>query len=641
MEDLLKDNFALYLKYSIGDSIIAVEFIKKFYETIANDPQLKIEKQITTSSQIGVELIRNEIGRENYKQFLGYEKFSGYEVPARMAFNFNSKKTKGWSVLGLPPHILDGERALHGGRNETFIYGYYPDKCLYDYDLASAYGTALLMISDVDWKVYKQVWDISEINARSIGFARVKFKFFDWVKYPTFPVRTAYGLLFPLEGDTYITWTELYTAVKNEMLESYEILESRLYKRKDKETIPLIVSRQIMKRKEYGKDEIENFIYKLSVNSIYGKFAESSYNNDSINIKKSFEADKIVKRYTQNGSLYNPMLAAFVTGYIRALAGEYLLYFQNNGVEVTSVTTDGFLINRRLTDDEMKSVGYLSRLTSWIRDYWVNDNNVLELKHYGESAFSFRARGYMTMKKFSEDINKTGKDDPRLVARGGLQIKDKDLDNIIRILFEKFLNAKPDNTYNQKRSSNLEDYLDGIESYTMICQEVSENMDFDHKRNPIDIKPSLIDYKGQTYEKIVFNTIPWNTVDEFLTVRDRYKKYLQNRSNNNKLQSIADYEDFSKYLNREGKEEIEILTKIVYCLLLIGVKRKDIPKILEVSKDFVSKRIKSKRFQNIRLGRQKITPISDYILQFHRDLVDKNIAKLDKAFGDQILKLIA
>lgn len=91
----------------------------------------------------------------------------------------------------------------HGGRNEQMWFGPSFTDQWADYDLASAYPTAMAMIGAPDWRAACVTTNLADFSSNSLGFALVKFKFPETVRYPTLPVRSQNGIIFPLEGKSY------------------------------------------------------------------------------------------------------------------------------------------------------------------------------------------------------------------------------------------------------------------------------------------------------------------------------------------------------------------------------------------------------------------------------------------------------
>lgn len=113
--------------------------------------------------------------------------------------------------------------SYHGGRNESYLYGLI-EKRLFDYDLPGAYPTAMSLLDYPSWKDREVVASMdldsflgkySHRLIRSYTALKVKFKFFEKVRYPCLPVRVdKTSIIFPLEGESFCTGLELLLAIR-------------------------------------------------------------------------------------------------------------------------------------------------------------------------------------------------------------------------------------------------------------------------------------------------------------------------------------------------------------------------------------------------------------------------------------------
>ena len=240
----------------------------------------------------------------------------------------------------------------------------------------------------------------------------------------------------------------------------------------------------ILRRNKTEPDSIKNMIYKLAANSFYGKTVQGLDPKRVINLPRSLEIASVSRDVMKESSVFNPFIAGYITGFVRGLVAEYLLHFQRQGIAVVNVTTDGFMIDSRLNDAELKGVGILSGLLSDVRKYYLGDDIILELKHQGKGVLAIKTRLYMITEKLENQSK-----DERLVAKGGIQIpKGLRNDAVIARLFKYYLDAFPNMTQPQKSLSNVSDYFyQDIEDLIEIEREVSVNMDYDFKRMPCNL----------------------------------------------------------------------------------------------------------------------------------------------------------
>src|SRR5262249_42854879 len=108
-------------------------------------------------------------------------------------------------------HHLPAQLAFYGGRNETFWYGPTPMADFREYDLTSAYATALSSLQILDYSAARHTQDPDDYDLDLVGFASIKFRFPEGTRYPSLPVMAddQRGLVYPLSGVTFATSPEI------------------------------------------------------------------------------------------------------------------------------------------------------------------------------------------------------------------------------------------------------------------------------------------------------------------------------------------------------------------------------------------------------------------------------------------------
>ena len=186
-----------------------------------------------------------------------------------------------------------------------------------------------------------------------MGFAWVDFEFPPCIRYPCLPVRTElHGLQFPLRGMSYCTSPEISLAlrvgakIKIRRGVIYPWLESdqRIFEPHVRET-----RRQ---RKFYAKGSLPEQYSKLVANSLYGKTGQG------LKEKTVFDTGRMSSMKVPESALSNAPMAAFVTGFIRAVMGEIMLGIPPHRT-VLSCTTDGILTDA--SEDELDLSGELAQ----------------------------------------------------------------------------------------------------------------------------------------------------------------------------------------------------------------------------------------------------------------------------------------
>ena len=118
--------------------------------------------------------------------------------------------------------------------------------------------------------------------------------------------------------------------------------------------------------KETG-DILGDKIMKLTGNSGYGKTAQGNREYQSIDLQNSTPS-AIKRTKVPPSKISNPAIASYITGWVRAVMAEYLIFCQQRNLLVCAMTTDGFtLIDCALPADAMGGVGMLGYQ---IRDHY-------------------------------------------------------------------------------------------------------------------------------------------------------------------------------------------------------------------------------------------------------------------------------
>ncbi|KAG0632605.1 hypothetical protein HOY80DRAFT_1069399 [Tuber brumale] len=235
---------------------------------------------------------------------------------------------------------------------------------------------------------------------------RVKFNLPDLIKYPPIPVNLNENLtIYPLNGETLITGLE-YLSAKN-------ILNDGLIKMSDNNnnidelrskyyikvvsgtfipfennpdsapfynTIDELQANRRLHKNLSGKGSAMERIYKDLGNMLYGKVV------CGISNKRSFDSRKEMMKSMVGNELANPIIGAWITGFVRSLLAELLNNVFKLGGNVTAVTTDGFVCD--IPDLENKIINSIdfNPKTSFLQDYrnirekLSGDPSALEIK---------------------------------------------------------------------------------------------------------------------------------------------------------------------------------------------------------------------------------------------------------------------
>ncbi|GKS67407.1 hypothetical protein YTPLAS73_09540 [Nitrosarchaeum sp.] len=213
-------------------------------------------------------------------------------------------------------------RSYYGGRFEILKRGFVGEAYLYD--INSAYPYAITQIPDLSDGIWIKRKTIHK-NAK-VGFFRIRAKIPDCKYIPPFPFRTKHDIVFPSgEFETYVTLQELLVCEKSfyKILEGYQFIpNSEIYPYAD------FISKLYQKRLELKQQNNPlQLPIKIILNSIYGKTGQS------VNHKI--------------GNMFNPVIFAFITGFVRA---QLYSFVKKYGLEkeVVFFATDSICTRKKL-----------------------------------------------------------------------------------------------------------------------------------------------------------------------------------------------------------------------------------------------------------------------------------------------------
>lgn len=669
MKTLLKTNKELFDQYSIIDAFLTVEYNNQFYKTLASE--FNITDRILTASSISAKVFQKRFGEET-DELLGQ-----YPVPLRKILpdgriqNITVKKFKS----GIS-HLRD---SYYGGRNETFCSGISRNQEWGDYDLKSAYPTALLILQDIDWnnKVGITNKSLKYLSFNDLGIVTLKFKFKDSVMMPGFPIKdeATGGLVFVKEGEATIPLQELYMCLKNDFLDmkKTEIITGYKFLRKSTHKISTLVTEMIQKRNTFSKEQLENKFYKLINNSLYGKFTQGVEEKNLLDFFNSapdegdFNYSDLEYHKQRQSPIYNPGIASFITSTVRALVTEQMNYIEKMGwAKVISVTTDGYMLNVKLTEEqinELNKLPFTSEVES-VRNLLLGEKGVLELKHYSSENtqnISVKTRCYWMNDEKAKATNQMSK---ILISRGGAQSqgsKEKDMDYMTRLL----ATACNDTEIDIYHMTNSIDMLSGTDLVRKKSKR-SFNMDYDFKRCP-NLETATneqITYKDEegnlkNSERITFNTLPFETFQEYQQIKQNYITYLSTTKKAkaiNKVRTVEEMDSFLEY-NQLKKLDIKVfknqdnvLKYIVKSYLLYYIIKNNlkvtelnvanIAKMLNLNTKQIHNVLRNKIFKTYVLDFNCIARLDDITYEKYKEQIEYLLDGLDLVLRSEFLEFI-
>jgi hypothetical protein len=433
---------------------------------------------------------------------------------------------------------------FHGGRNECFCYGPTLESSregtplFHEYDLVAAYAVAMASIKTPDWARMRNCIDPSEFAAGTLGIARVGFRFPDDTRFPSLPVVAPddHGLIFPLEGETYATASEI--AVAHRQGAEIEILDGVIVPWRDDGDRPfrLVLHELQRRRNQHPKGSLQNELLKQLMNSIFGKQGQG--------IKGTSVYDTRTDGRTNIPpcTITNPFLAGYISGLIRALIGELLADIPSDRA-VVSVTTDAVITNAEI--DELSMSGPVATLLSGTKQDLTGDPALLETKFEVRQVLPWRTRGVATLIKAADGAK------PKL-ARGGMCEPGRmSLDDANDWFARRMLLRQPGDKWWSR--DPLPFPVAHRANADHVFQEISRkaNFEFDMKRHPTNPMPRYVAVpgnRGQIVQHLAFETNPWRTVDEFTKVRQLFDEYRLRKSGA-QLKTIADWQCWQDHQN--------------------------------------------------------------------------------------------
>jgi hypothetical protein len=509
MDVLLSENPDLFEQYALNDAVICVRYADRMIEqsrTLLGKPKLP-----ATLTSIGVDLLWKawqRSGKSYPLQVLGKEEVWERQFNKRLGYFQTTKRVV--DLRQVSWHSPLATECYHGGRNEQFWFGPAFEDDWTDYDLSSAYPTAMGLIRKPDWTKSFVTTRLSDFQPHTLGVANVEFEFPENVRFPVIPVRTDNGLVFPRKGISDCASPEIALALS---------LGAKLKIRhgvvvpyaSDEAVFGDFIADCIRKRSSFPKGSLENLFWKELSNAAYGKTAQG------LREKRVFDLRDRSTKPLPPSKITNPFFASFITSFVRAVLGEII-----NGLPeatcVFSCTTDGFLSNATEDDIAVATKGALVALYRQSRERLTGDPTVLEIKHRIRQPLGWRTRGQATLKPGTHaDAGSAN----YVLAKGGIRlpvfIEDTALENaeIVRL----FLNRSPSDTITMRLKTGVRDIVtfDADLVDKVLTKRLS--MEFDWKRKPRAVTQSIAP------EHVAFSTVPWATVDEFILMRRYWEEF--------------------------------------------------------------------------------------------------------------------
>ena len=554
IKSFMEHDWDAFYDYAIRDAEICTHYTRRMIR-LYQERTGKFRMPVTLTS-IGVDLIQQFwkdqginpleiVGKEEIKEKYWSKRFGRYQTKKKLVY----LKKIHWSLDFFT-------ECYHGGRNEQFWFGPAFDSVWYDYDLSSAYPSAMALIGHPDWDRCSPIRDTEELlcfGSAELAFANVDFEFPDNVAYPVLPVRTENGLIFPRKGNSTTHISEILLAhrlgAKIILVEGRFIPSQRHGNFKQGIDRPLrpfdgFTRYCIEQRNQFPKKTLNNLFWKELVNSTYGKTAQGLRERRIYDLR-----DKDTKPLPES-RITNPVYAAFITAFCRGVLGEIMNALPRD-VAIFNVTTDGFLTTATAEQMKQASRGVLCKFYRSSRRLLTGvpsgKEDVYEIKHIIRKPVGWRTRAQATLVPSEiSDWQGTGmdpKEDERYVlAKGGIKLPDpasKPSENsqIVNLFF----NRQPTDTMMVTLGLGIRDMYElGADFVDREMKKVL-SMEYDWKRRPRN--PVMAE--GAGYRHLQFQSEPWETIEQFQKTRQLWEQY--NLSERHCLKTIEDLQAFSSF----------------------------------------------------------------------------------------------
>ena len=556
MKGLMAKDWDLFYKYAIRDAEIVTDYALRMIRLYQSRTD-KFKLPVTLTS-IGVDLITKfwkdrdidplEIcGKEQIVEKFWSKKNNRYQTKKRIAY----KRKIFWNLDFFT-------ECYHGGRNEQFWFGPAFEDVWYDYDLSSAYPSAMALIGNADWDACRPIRDTRELledyKAADLAFANVDFEFPSDIRFPVLPVRTENGLIFPKSGNCTTHISEILLAkslgCKIELVEGRYIPSGRhgnFEKGIPRPDRPFdgFTKYCIEERKKFPKGTLDNLFWKELVNSTYGKTAQG------LRVRRIYDLRDQSTKPLEESKITNPVYAAFITAFCRGVLGEIMNALPRD-VAVFSVTTDGFLTTANAAQMKKAASGTLSKYYMSSRKLLTGGDDIYEIKHIIRKPLGWRTRAQATLCVGSAaDWNKAdghvNAKDCVVLAKGGVKLPNqlsKEAENVQVV--DLFLDRKAGDKLVVTLGAGIRDMYESGLDFVFDDYEQILSMEYDWKCKPLFAgEAEGVTSGGRSYKHLFFSTTPWENVEQFIKTREVWEQY--NQTDRHCLKSMEDLELFTSF----------------------------------------------------------------------------------------------
>lgn len=534
MATFLKDDWPKFQEYAIRDAEVCVRFAEQL---IAESNHLFDDFSLPiTLTSYGTKLVLEDWEERGWNRdtILGRE-----SLPEKRYIKKRNRyhKAKVRPLLDVVHHHeAFAIECFHGGRNEQFHFGPAHHGDWKDIDLSSAYTTAMSLIGLPEWDKIKPLDTLEGVQPTDLSLFLVEFEFPEDVRYPTLPIRTDNGIIFPRKGRAHCCAPEIVLAqqlgAKLELISAVTVPTNR-----DVPIFGSFIQKCITKRGEFAKGSFHNLFWKEVGNSTYGKTAQGLKKRRVYDLRADDMAELPQSALTQ------PFFAAFITSFTRAVLGEVINALPNS-TTVFSVTTDGFLTDADNDQIAQSITGPLARQFSKARHTLVGDDNPVEIKHQIRQPIGWRTRGSATIVPGLCTGNNI------VLQKGGIKTSTAmDADQQNSHIINLFLNREPGQKIEYTTGLGIKDMMRFEADFVSVNVRKRLSMEFDWKRRPVEPRDATFVFEGSQHTHLAFDTEPLEDIEEFRQYRDSWEKFSFNPFRC--LKSLSEYQQFDTYVRTQ------------------------------------------------------------------------------------------
>lgn len=538
MDLLLVKDPALFEAYALADAKIVARFM---VET------MRLAKELTGSSDLSP-----TASAFAQKYFLQTLEDAGLQREA--CFGVEKIKTAVWSdradrVRTITDEVLVPQRedhrafvtkAYHGGMNMVMWSGPSELGDWRDWDLVSAYPSAMLSLRLIDYAHPRVSTNINDYMGDVVGFAHVEFDYDDParetpVRQPGLPVDGGNrGLLYPRRGRSYCTAAELAVAVRlGCRITAFHhgvifpwVGEAEGQPPNDVRIFEQFVRECRKRRSEETKGSVKEKLIKLCMSSLYGRVAMG------IKEKRVFDTRSGTSVRLPQSPISNEIMAGHITGQIRATLAEVLANLPADR-RALSVTTDGMICNCSL--DELPLNGVMAqRYMDWA-ERATGKREIFEEKHRVRQVIVMKTRGQVT----AEVMNDVAEDKQTILAKVGVspppEVKKRDHN---AYMLELYLHRHPGQKTMIRPFISIRGQWSSDSGFIRLEREQRLNLEPDWKNRLI--KPRMIMVKG--IEHIACETEPWENAEQGLDARAIFDGWIRK----NTLKTLEDWQSWQE-----------------------------------------------------------------------------------------------